>query len=448
MDIREFQTELFEKGREMGFLEMEIYYSSSKATAVRVYQQEIDEYYIAEEGGLSFRGIYNNQMGYSYTEKIDKDSIPLLLEEALNNAEVLETGDQEDLFEGSQTYPEPRESSEVLENLEPESLIEAAFEMEKEAKAADPRIQLVQSCGVSKTVSELLIANTKGLHCHQKTAYVTAGLWVIAGEGEQTATGGEMNFTIDNLSRLNVKEIAKIAVSEAVSKLGAQSAATNSYPVIFRYDAATELLGSFLGLFSAESVQKGYSKFAGKLGEKVAGKNITIIDDPLMADSPNYSAFDSEGFATKRKELINKGVLETFMHNRKTAKKDGTVSTGNAMKGGYRGTISVGPYNVYLQPGERALKSIISTMENGMMIAELQGTNAGINTVSGEFSLSAIGFLIEDGNIVRPVDQITVSGNFFELLNQIEEVANDLDIRGSVTSPSIKVKALSISGNN
>ncbi|WP_391207605.1 TldD/PmbA family protein [Psychrobacillus sp. L4] len=447
MEITEFQHEIFQQGKEIGFSEMEIYFSSSKAISISVHKHEIDEYTIVEQGGVSLRGLFNGQMGYAYAEKVDLDSISLLLEEAMSNARVIEVEDSEDLFEGSDEYAAPRPFSESLAEIEASQLIEAAFEMEKTALELDDRIENVNYCGVSKVVSESLIANTKGLLCQSKSSYVSAEIYLQASEGTSMATGGKSDFTFVKFSDLNFKEIAKKGVEETVSKLHAESLETGDYPVILRYDTATDLLGSYLGLFSAESVQKGYSKFKGKLNEQVAGDNITLVDDPTMTGVVGYASFDSEGYRTKRKEIIKNGQLLTFMHNRKTAKKDGIESTGNAVKGGYRGTLGVGPYNVYLDPGESSLNEMIEKMDKGIMLVELQGMNAGINGVAGDFSVAAIGFLIENGKITRPVDQITVAGNFFDILHNIEEIGNDLDFRGSVTIPSLKIKQLSFSGN-
>src|SRR5699024_532902 len=183
----------------------------------------------------------------------------------------------------------------------------------------------------------------------------------------------------------DVEEIAKKAVKEAVAKLNAQSIESGRYPVIFREDAATSLLGSYIGLLTAENVQKGYSKFAGKINQQVAGENISFIDDPLMPNVPGNITFDSEGFATKRKVIIKNGQLQTLMHKRKTAKKYGVESTGNAVKSGYRGTLSIGPYNLYVAPGEQTLDDLVGTIDRGLLIVELQGLNAGINVIAGDF---------------------------------------------------------------
>lgn len=447
MKIQQFQAELFQQGKEFGFSEMEIYYSSSKALSVKVRRKEIEDYTIIEQGGISFRGLFDGQMGYAYAEKVDRDSISLLLEEAKSNAEVIEVEDSEDLFEGSKEYCAPRPFVEELANIGADKLIEAAFEMEQAAYDLDERISNVNSCAVAKTIGEFLIANTKGLQCYSKYARVSAGIYMLATDGESMASGGEYDFTFTDLNDLDLKEMVRKGVNEAVSKLHASSLESGDYPVIFRRDMATDFLGSFFGLYSAEAVHKGYSRLKGRLNEQIAGENITFVDDPTMVAVPGFTPFDSEGYATRRKEIVKNGQLLTFMHNRKTAKKDGVESTGNAAKGGYRGTIGVGPYNMYLEPGTSSLEEMIEKTDKGLLIVELQGTNVGINVISGDFSVAAIGFLIEDGKVVRAVDQITVAGNYYDVLHNIEEIGNDLRFKGSVNVPSIKVKQLSISGN-
>lgn len=446
MNIQEFKDTLFANGREQGFTDMEIFYAASKSTNVTVLKQEVKNYVIAEQGGISFRGLYEGKMGYSYTEKIDEKSITLLVSEAIENAQVIEMADQEELFGGGEKYETLHRYTEAVANIAPQELIAAALTMEKAALAANPLVKQVINCSVAKSEGETLIENTQGLHCHEKYTNVSAGVYLMASDGEQTATAGEYDFSLKDFRELNVQEIAEKAAGEAVSKLDVDSIETGNYPIIFRYDTATQLLRAFASVLSGETVEKGFSRLQGKLGENIGGKNITLIDDPLMEDVPGGATFDAEGYPTKKLELIKEGTLLSFMHNRKTAKKAGTKSTGNAGKSGYNGTVSVGPHNLYLQPGYGSLEDLMDNVDRGIFIVELQGTNAGINTVSGDFSLSAIGFLIEKGKLGRGINQITVSGNLYEMLNHIEEIANDLQIKSSVSSPSIKVKSLTIAG--
>jgi len=444
--MQEFQRKLFEKGKDSGFGDMEIFYSSNKSTVVNVLDHEVKSYVNTEQGGVSFRGLYNNNMGYSYTEKIDEKSINFLVAEAMGNAEIMEMNDQEELFAGVDHYETLHRYSEAIANVSPQELIDAALTMENTALTASVLVKRVIQCALAKSEGETIIANTKGLNCHSKYTNLSAGIYLMASDGKQTATGGEYDFTLKDFSKLNFKEIAEIAAKEAVAKLDADSIQTGNYPIIFRYDTATQLVRSFSTNLSGEVVEKGFSRLQGKLGEKIAGDNVTIIDDPLMEDIPGAAVFDAEGYPTRRNELVKEGKLLRFMHNRKTGKKAGTESTGNAGKSGYSAPVSVGPHNLYLQPGAASLAEIIESTDNGIFIVELQGANAGINAVSGDFSLYGIGFLIENGKLGRPINQITVAGNLYEILNNIEAIANDLHIKDTVSSPSIKVKSLTVSG--
>ncbi|TCZ79876.1 TldD/PmbA family protein [Paenibacillus albiflavus] len=446
MDIRSFQEKLFARGQELGVHKLEIYYQQGRSTSVRVVKGEIDAYTIKESGGLSLRLEHNGQMGYAYTEKLDEDSIDFLIEEARQNAGIVESKELEELFAGSESYVSLSTYSEALSNVAPEKLIEAALAMEKEALQADPRITMVHTSSVSNSESEVFIANNLGLDCAAKYNQAVAGIYVIAEEGGEKTTGGWYEYTLEDFDQVDYLKAAREAVKEAVSKLGADTIESSNYPVIFRQDAASTMLEIFTNIFSAEAVDKDFSRLKGKIGEQVAASIVTIVDDPHMANVPARCTFDAEGSATKRVEIIKEGQLLTFLHNRKTAQKFGVESTGHATKGSYRAKIGISPQNLFITAGATSLEDMIGSMDKGLMITDLQGTHAGANAVSGEFSLSCNGFLIENGAIVRPVNQITVSGNFFNLLQDVEVVGNDLRFLDSCTSPSLKVKSLTISG--
>jgi PmbA protein len=219
--------------------------------------------------------------------------------------------------------------------------------------------------------------------------------------------------------------------------------------VVFSADAMTSLLSTFIGVFSAEAVQKGFSLLKGKLGEAIAAPCISIRDDPLLDYKPGSAAFDDEGTAACNKAIVEKGVLKTFLHNRKTARKDGVASTGNGFKAGLKASVGISPTNCYIEPSDTGLDSLLAGLEpskTGLLIDDLEGLHAGANAVSGDFSLSASGFLIEGGRKGRAVEQIVVAGNFFSLLKDILAVGSDISFKGSISSPSVLVKSLSVSG--
>jgi PmbA protein len=450
MDVREFQTNLFAKGKELGYTDMEIYYQADRFTSVRVFKGEIDAYNIAEKGGLAFRGLIDGKMGYSYTEKLDEDSIELLLAEARENAALIEAEDQEELFGGSEFYREVDTHSETLANTAPDRLIEAALGLERVALGVDPRIEMVNYLGVSNNESELTIINTKGLDVQSRNTIAVAYVSAVAKEDGDTATGMELEYTVDDFSKIDVTHIATTAATEALTKLNAQPIESDNYTVVLRNEAAADLLSCYTSIFSGDAVEKGMSRLQGKLGEQVAGGNITIVDDPFLPGAPGNVAFDSEGSATARHDLIKEGKLLTYLHNRKSAKKAGVESTGNAYKGSYRSTVAIQPNNLFIEPGHESLDELVTGTERGLLIVELQGLHAGHNAVSGDFSLSCIGYVIENGKLGRPVNQVTVSGNFFDLLNDVEALGSDLRFsgvsRGACGSPSLKIKSLSISG--
>lgn len=446
MDITEFQQGLFLKGAKMGFSDMEIYYSQSKSTSVNVQARAIKNYVISEEGGLSFRGIYNGNIGYSFTETFTPASLDFLLKEAKENANILEAAETEELFAGAKYYTALQPISEKVQGIEEDELISAAFALEDAALDAHPLIKQVIQCKTVKAEGETLIVNSKGLNCRSAYAYISAGVYLMAKEGAETTTGGEFDFTVQDFSEMKLSDIARKAANKAVEQLGAASVPSGNYPVILYYEAAATLLGYFVSTLSGETVAKGFSRLEGKIGEKVAANSITLVEDPLMPGTLGTAAFDAEGYPTRKISLIDKGILKTFMHNLKTAKKAGVLSTGNAVKNSYAGTVTVGPHNVYVEPGQHSLDEMIGSMSEGILLTELQGMHAGINTVSGEFSLAARGFLIENGKLGRPVKEITAAGNLYELLGQVEDIASDLTCKSSVSSPSLKIKSLTISG--
>ncbi|MGB8957205.1 MAG: metallopeptidase TldD-related protein, partial [Tumebacillaceae bacterium] len=247
-----------------------------------------------------------------------------------------------------------------------------------------------------------------------------------------------------------VEELARSAAEQALAKLGGQSIESKDYPVILRNNVAADLLRTYSSIFSGEEAAKGLSLLQGRIGQQVTGANITIVDDPFYENGPGSAPFDAEGVATAAHEVIKRGELLTFLHNRKSAAKAGVESTGNAVKSSYRAAVTIAPTNLYIEPGDASLAELIAGTERGILIVELQGMHAGTNTVSGDFSLFCIGHLIENGKVTRPVNQITVSGNFLKLLGDVEALGNDLRFSGfdrdASGSPSLKVKSLAIAG--
>ena len=449
MDMKSLIDKIFQKGNESGLKDMEVYYSAGRSLSLKVFKEELDGYSLSESEGLSLRGVYNGKMGYSYTEKVDETSIEQLVKDVMENATVIDSDDEEIIFEGSKEYKQVVSFNPALENIMEDQKIKFVKNLEAEAFKLDKRIESVEACVYGDGYGETIMQNTKGLLLEDKGNLAYTYIVVVAKEGEDIKTGMAYR-TGNDFYKFNAQEIAKEAVDEALALLGAKSVKSGDYNIIIRNSAAADLLEAFTGIFSAEAVQKNLSLLKGKIDEKIASDKFTLIDDPYMEGGLASKSFDGEGVACKYKKVVDKGVLKTYFHNLKTAKKDGIETTGNASKGSYKSSIGISPTNFYVEKGKRSLEEMIASVEKGIMITELQGLHSGLNSISGDFSLAALGYLIEDGKISRPVEQITVAGNYFEMLNNIEETGSDLKFGlpggAYIGSPSLKIKKLAIAG--
>ncbi|MBS4196994.1 TldD/PmbA family protein [Lederbergia citri] len=444
MKIEKFQEMLLGNGLAHGFEDMEIYYEKSKRFACDVYKGELDHYETAEDGGLSFRGIFNGKMGYAYTEKFDHESISFLLESAKANAEIIEEEEQDDIFEGSDEYEERNFYSESLDEVSIPDKIDLLKKVERKIFDYDPRIASLNYCKLIDQSKERLLANSKGLVLHDRMNFLGVVLSVVVKQGDETKSGFTVKIT-KGFSKLNVDEIAKEAAEEALSYLGEQSIPSKKYPIILRKEAAANLLDTFTTVFSAEVAQKGRSLLKDKVGEKIAAETLTIVDDPFYEEGFASRIFDGEGVASKLCTVVENGTLNTLLHNRKTAKKAGVETTGHAYKSSYKGTLVIAPSNFYIKPGEKSYDELIESQKEAVIVTKLSGLHSGADTVSGDFSVAANGFYVKDGKVETPVKQMTIAGNLFELLKDIQEIGSDLYVSSSgIGSPSLLLKELSV----
>lgn len=444
MSIYDFQQKLFELGEKFGFTDMELYFESEEKFGCGLFKGEIDSYETSQVAGVSFRGLYEGKMGYAFTEKIEEDSMLFLVENAKENAQYIEEEVQEEIFAGSESYQNGSYYSNELEKVTIPEKIALLKAIEKEIYAYDNRVAGTNYFMLESTDSERAIINSKGLSIKERTNHIGMYISVIVKQADETKTGAYFKVTRD-FTLFNPKDIAKHAVEEALSKLNAQSVESKKYPVLLRNDAAGSLLETFSPIFSAEIAQKGQSLLKDKVGAVIAVRDLQIIDDPFLEEGVSSRTFDSEGVATFKKEIVKNGSLVTLLHNRKTAGKAGVESTGNAYKSSYKGSLTVSPANFYVMPMDKSYEELIALIEEGIIITHLAGLHSGADTVSGDFSLAANGFFVKDGKVEKTVKQMTIAGNFYDLLNNIEEIGSDLQFfMSNVASPSLLIKELAV----
>lgn len=446
MELNLFVKELFSKAQEEGFYEYEVYYVDRESLSISVYKEEVEKYNLNNSAGLSFRGKFGDRIGYSYTEILDEDAIEMLVKKAKENVLAIENNDIQFIYEGDKEYKEISTYHEELEDIPADKLINIAIGMEKEAKKYCNKVESFSGCSVSYSSGKYGIINSKGLNLSNKSNLLTAYVVPIVKDLDKMYDG--CGYVVaKSLNDVKPDKIAKMGVDEALSKIGGTSIASGNYKVIINNEAMVSLLSTFAGIFSGDAVQKGLSLLKDKEGEIIATDIVNLVDDPHLEDGLASVSFDDEGVATLKTYLIKNGKLNSLLHNLKTANKAGVKSTGNGFKSSYASPISVSPTNFYIEPGINSLEEMTKKINKGLIITDFAGLHSGANSITGDFSLAAKGFYIEDGIKTHPVEQITVAGNFFTLLNNIEEIGSDLKFpMSSVGSPSIVIKELSIAG--
>lgn len=446
MELNLFVKELFSKAQEEGFSEYEVYYVDRESLSISVYKEEVEKYNLNNSAGLSFRGKFGDRIGYSYTEILDEDAIEMLVKKAKENVLAIENNDIQFIYEGDKEYKEISTYHEELEDIPADKLINIAISMEKEAKKYCNKVESFSGCSVSYSSGKYGIINSKGLNLSNKSNLLTAYVVPIVKDLDKMYDG--CGYVVaKSLNDVKPDKIAKMGVDEALSKIGGTSISSGNYKVIINNEAMVSLLSTFAGIFSGDAVQKGLSLLKDKEGEIIAADIVNLVDDPHLEDGLASVSFDDEGVATLKTYLIKNGKLNSLLHNLKTANKAGVKSTGNGFKSSYASPISVSPTNFYIEPGINSLEEMTKKINKGLIITDFAGLHSGANSITGDFSLAAKGFYIEDGIKTHPVEQITVAGNFFTLLNNIEEIGSDLKFpMSSVGSPSIVIKELSIAG--
>lgn len=447
MELNEFMEKLLKEADKNDFENSEIYLNKSENFEFRLYKGEVDYYEENEEYGVAFRGEHNNKMGYSYTEKIDEDVIANILKNAKNNALIMDE-EQEEIFGGSDDYKSLPALTGIYE-YDRSKKIDLLKTIEKNIYELDDRIRNINYCIYADEKTGEQIINNKNLDLNYENDIAYIYLSVIAEEEEEVHTAAHYQLFRD-LSEVKPKQFAKKVVQDAINQFGAETIKSGQYPIILKNEVFIDILSTFSSTFSAENVQKGLSLFKDKIGEQVADKQVTIVDDPFYEKGYRRTPFDSEGVAARFKEVIKEGRLTTYLHNLKTAQKDNTKSTGNAYRSSHKSKISISPTNMYLKKGEYTFDELLKELKEGLVIEDVQGLHSGANQVSGDFSLSARGFYVENGEIKTPVEQITISGNFLQLLKDIEYIGSDFKMglpgSGHIGSASVLIESIDVSG--
>jgi len=332
----------------------------------------------------------------------------------------------------------------VISKLSAQQKVELARAAEEAAISSDERIVNSEGASCTTHFSQTIFVNSVGFTGSYAGTSISIITAPIAREGSQMQVGywGDRRR---HLAHLDAPEkIGREAARRALRKLGARKVETRSVPIVFESGATEELLASLFEALSGDSIFRHSSFLVGRLGEEIAAPCVTVIDDGTRRAGIGTRPFDSEGLPTRATVVIGEGRLNSYLLNTYTARKLDLVSTGNAVRS-LTGALGVGAGNFYLQPGNIAPADIISSVKDGFYVTEMIGF--GFNPVTGDYSRGASGWWISEGQLAFPVEEVTIAGNLGQLLREIEIVGNDLQFRGRLAAPTIRVARMMVSGS-
>ena len=453
MDIKTAEIlmeKLVKAGMEYGFEECEASFASESSMSIDILEGEVSSYENSATSSLSFRGLKNGQMGYCSTNILEDSSIDFLLKSAMENCEVLNDEDPQFIYcDENNKNLYYSQLSEGYEKNTYKRFEETGLKLEKAILALDSRIDAVDFLTIACSTGPYLIINSKGLHSYRDSDGISIMASARATDDDGSVKSGGHYWIGKDIDDFDMDKFLKKFKENLIGKMGAKSCKPGNYKTVLRNEAFMQFFTVFFGNFMATTMQRGLSLLADKEGQTIASDVFTLKEIPMYDNALTKIPFDDEGVLTTEKAIIDKGVFATALYNLKSANKAGKQSTGNGFRNG--SAVSEMPTNLIVVPGDKSFDELLAEVGEGIILTDLSGLHAGVNVISGDFSLLCEGYLIENGKQGRPVEQITVAGNFYEVIKSIKSVGNDIinvpSGEGEFFTPSVYIESLAISGD-
>ena len=420
--------------------------------SVNVRMGEVETLKESGSRGLGLRVFRGKRSASASTSDLTADGIRQLVDGVMALVKVTE----EDPFAG---LPETAEFGSLsgdlhlyydnVYSLEGSERIEWARRAEAAALAADARITNSDGGSFDAATGRMVLANSRGFMGGYRTSYAGVSAAPLAKDANGQMQRDGWWSSARCFAHLDTPEaVGQEAARRTLRRLGARRVPTQRVPIVFAPEVARSLIGSVFEAASGDAIWRGASFLAGKLGAQIAASSLTIVDDntmmlPTGAGGFGTSPFDGEGLPSRRTVIVEEGVLRSYLLNSYTARKLGMKSTHNASRG-LAGTPGIGCGNLYLEPGTLSGDAIIRDIAAGLYVTSLMGF--GTNIVTGDYSRGATGLWIENGKLTHAVEEVTIAGNLAEMLMNVTTIGNDLEFRGAVASPTLRIDGMTVAG--
>jgi PmbA protein len=426
--------------------QVEAFVSRDHETDIRVYEGEVEHFVSAQSEGIGIRVIRGGRTGFAYAGTLDPSAIAEVLAEARDNVGFGTPDEWAGLAEPDGVEMVPQTLwNETLAGFATERKIALAKELEQLTLGIDGRVR-VDDSNYSDVAVETAVATTTGIRRSGRENGCYVSVSTLADDGDETQSG--FGFSVGRSpDEFDLAKAAREAADRATRLLGATKPTSRRTTVVFDPFVTAMLLGVVSSTLNGEAVAKGRSMFKDRIGDQVANPLVTLVDDPTNPLAYTATDLDGEGLAARRNVLIGAGVLKGFVHNSYSARRMATLSTGNAVRGGFKGTPGVGCLALQLQPGTRDQAALVADVDQGVLVQSVQGLHSGVNPISGDFSVGASGLLITNGTLGAPIREFTIASTLQRMLLDVVEVGGDVDwLPMSAAGVTLVIADLTLSG--
>lgn len=431
--LQQLAEDVLKHANTLGASACEVDVSEGFGQTVTVRCDEVETIEYNRDKGIGITVYSGQRKGHASTSDFSAKALRETVEAALNIARFTAEDPCAGLPEAALLAKESRD----LDLCHPWRInVEEAIELARQAEQAafdfDPQVSNSEGATISTQDGHFVSANSLGFMGGYPTSRHYIACSVIAGEGD-TMQRDDWYTTSRNAARLDsAASVGEMAARRAVARLGSRKIKTGDFPVIFEAPLASGLLGNFVHAISGGSLYRKLSFLTDSLGKPVFPKHFNLSERPHIPGALASSPFDNEGVITRDREVVQDGIVQGYFLGSYSARKLGMQSTGNAG----------GSHNLMLHPGEHDLEGLLRQMGRGLLVTELLGQ--GVNYVTGDYSRGAAGFWVEDGQIVHPVEEITIAGNLKAMFQSIVSIGRDVHVRGSKQTGSMLLERMTI----
>ena len=444
---RDLARDILTQAKKQGASSGDVVMVEGDSFFVTVRLGEVEKISQAQEKRLGLRLFFGSSSASASTSDISKKSIELLVKDTAQMAKATAQDPHSGLPESQELareIPDLDLLDDASRAVSVEEKIQMALKTEEVALGFDSRITNSEGAEFSNNFGRVIYANSHGFagEYHGSTFGHSVAPVARSDGSMQRDYWYSSNRKFARLE--SPKTVGEKAAQRVLRRLGARKVKTCEVPVVFDPEMAGSLLRNLSSALSGYSLYKGASFLIGKLETAIASESVTVIDDGTIPGALGSRPFDGEGLAVRKKTVVDKGRLQSYLLDTYSGKKLGMASTANASRS-VGEPPGVAPSNFYLAPGAHSADEIIASVKTGLYLTELIGF--GVNLVTGDYSRGAAGVWIENGELTYPVEEVTIAGNLKEMFQNIEMIGNDLEMRGRIAAPTIKISRMTVAGS-